>query len=105
MRLPYTNTKWEKRSIFLNFLISKLPAPDDEDLSKGLLDSIDMAAYRVEKLAMQKILLPDIDAEVDPVPISGGGQQPEPEMDRLSNILKRFNDLGVCAVETGMRQL
>ena len=93
MRLPYTNTKWEKRSIFLNFLISKLPAPDDEDLSKGLLDSIDMAAYRVEKLAMQKILLPDIDAEVDPVPISGGGQQPEPEMDRLSNILKRFNDL------------
>ena len=40
--LPYTNAGWEKRSIFLNFLIPKLPAPPDEDLSKGILDAIDM---------------------------------------------------------------
>ena len=26
--LPYNNAEWEKRSIFLNFLIPKLPAPD-----------------------------------------------------------------------------
>jgi type I site-specific restriction-modification system R (restriction) subunit len=25
--LPYTNAEWEKLSIFLNFLVSKLPAP------------------------------------------------------------------------------
>lgn len=47
----YTNTEWEKLSIFLNFLISKLPAPVDEDLSKGILDAIDMDSYRVEKQA------------------------------------------------------
>ena len=33
--LPYTNPAWEKRSIFLNFLVSKLPPPRDEDLSKA----------------------------------------------------------------------
>ena len=91
--LPYNNAEWEKRSIFLNFLIPKLPAPDEDDLSKGILDAIDMDSYRVEKRAMQKIILPDEDAEVDPVPTTGGGSQPEPELDLLSNILRTFNDL------------
>ena len=29
--LPYTNARWEKLSIFLNFLVPKLPAPKEED--------------------------------------------------------------------------
>ena len=91
--LPFGNAGWEKRSIFLNFLIPKLPAPAEDDLSRGILDAIDMDSYRVEKREMQKILLPDEDAEVDPVPTSGGDQLPEPELDRLSNILREFNDL------------
>ena len=91
--LPYTNAAWEKRSIFLNFLVSKLPSPQEEDLSKGILDAIDMDSYRAEKQAMQQISLPDEDAEVEPVPTSGGGHLPEPELDRLSNILSDFNDL------------
>ncbi len=90
--LPYTNAAWEKRSIFLNFLVSKLPAPIEVDPSKGILDAIDMDSYRVEKIAMQKIILPDESGEVSPVPTNGGGGKPEPEMDRLSNILKVFND-------------
>ena len=91
--LPYTNAAWEKRSIFLNFLVSKLPSPQEEDLSKGILDAIDMDSYRAEKQAMQQISLPDEDAEIEPVPTSGGGHLPEPELDRLSNILRVFNDL------------
>ena len=91
--LPYTNPDWEKRSIFLNFLVSKLPSPQEEDLSKGILDAIDMDSYRAEKQAIQKIMLPDEDAEVEPVPAIGGGHLPEPELDRLSNILRAFNDL------------
>ena len=90
--LPYTNAAWEKRSIFLNFLIPKLPAPQEEDLSKGILDAIDMDSYRVEKQAMQRIMLPDADAEIDPVPTTGEGQRPEPELDRLSNIIHEFNE-------------
>ena len=42
---------------------------------------------------MQKILLPDEDAEIEPVPTSAGGHNSEPELDRLSNIVTAFNDL------------
>ena len=91
--LPYNNPEWEERSIFLNFLIPKLPAPEEEDLSKGILETIDMESYRVEKKAMQKIILPDEDAEIDPVPGVGGGGKGEVEIDRLSAILAEFNDL------------
>jgi type I restriction enzyme R subunit len=90
--LPYTDAAWEKLSIFLNFLVPKLPAPKEEDLSKGILEAIDMDSYRVEKKAAMKIQLPDEDAEIEPVPTSGGGRMPEPEIDRLSNILKTFNE-------------
>jgi len=90
--LPYTNREWEKLSIFLNFLVPKLPAPIEEDLSKGIIESIDMDSYRVEKQTMMRIQLPDADAEIGPVPTSGGGYIPEPEIDLLSNILKTFND-------------
>lgn len=90
--LPYTNALWEKLSIFLNFLVPKLPAPVEDDLSKGILEAIDMDSYRVEKQAAVKIQLPDADAHIEPVPTSGGGKKPEPELDRLSNILKTFND-------------
>lgn len=91
--LPFTNAGWEKLSIFLNFLIPKLPAPREDDLSKGILEAIDMDSYRVEKQAVQRIQLADQNAELDPVPTDGGGRRPEPELDRLSNIIRSFNDL------------
>ena len=72
--------------------MSKLPAPIDEDLSKGILDAIDMDSYRVEKQAARRIQLPDEDASIQPVPTTAGGRKPEPELDRLSNIIKTFND-------------
>jgi type I restriction enzyme, R subunit len=90
--LPYSNAAWEKLSIFLNFLVPKLPAPKEEDLSRGILDAIDMDSYRVEKQSARKILLPDEDAEIEPVPAMGGGHKPEPELDKLSNIIRTFND-------------
>jgi type I restriction enzyme R subunit len=90
--LPYTNADWEKLSIFLNFLVPKLPAPIEEDLSKGILEAIDMDSYRIEKQSAANIQLPDADAEIEPVPAIGGGRKPEPELDRLSNIIKAFND-------------
>jgi type I restriction enzyme R subunit len=90
--LPYTNAGWEKLSIFLTFLVPKLPAPKEEDLSRGILETIDMDSYRVERQTALKIVLPDNEAEIEPVPTSGGGRKPEPELDRLSNILRSFND-------------
>lgn len=39
-----------------------------------------------------KIELPDADVEIEPVPTTGGGRKAELELDRLSNILRTFND-------------
>jgi type I restriction enzyme R subunit len=90
--IPYTNAEWEKLSIFLNLLTPKLPAPKEEDLSQGILEAIDMDSYRVEKKSAMQIALADSDAEIEPAPTDGGGHKSEPELDRLSNILKTFND-------------
>ena len=90
--LPYTRVAWEERSIYLVLLIPKLPSPREDDLSRGILEAIDMESYRVEKQAAQRILLPNEDAEIDPIPTAGGGERPEPEVDLLSNILRVFNE-------------
>jgi type I restriction enzyme, R subunit len=90
--MPYPMREWEKLSIALNLLIPKLPAPKEEDLSKGILEAIDMDSYRVEKKAVMKIAVADENAEIAPVPVEGGGHKREPELDRLSNILKTFNE-------------
>jgi type I site-specific restriction-modification system R (restriction) subunit len=50
------------------------------------------ASYRVEKRAAMKLALADDNAEIGPIPVEGGGHKPQPELDRLSNILKAFND-------------
>ena len=89
--LPYGNANWEKLSIFLNFLVNKLPAPIEEDLSRGVLEAIDMDSYRMERKAARSISLAEEDAEIDPVLASGAGHVNEPEMDRLSNIIAQFN--------------
>ena len=90
--LPYTDRDWEMLSIFLNFLIPKLPAPIEEDLARGILETIDMDSYRVEKQAAMAIQLTDEDGEIDPTPIGDPARHPEPEIDVLSNIIRVFND-------------
>ncbi len=91
--LPYSHAAWEKLSIFLNFLVPKLPAPKETDLSKGVLESIDMDSYRVEARSAMAIALADEDVEIGPQAVTAGGKLPEPELDRLSNILRSFNEL------------
>lgn len=90
--LPYSVPDWEKLSIFLNFLTPKLPAPKENDLSKGILEAIDMDSYRAEIMEARKIKLADEDAEIDPNAQIGTGYIPDPELDLLSNIIKTFNE-------------
>ncbi len=91
--LPYGHPAWEKLSIFLNFLIPKLPAPKEEDLSKGVLEAIDMDSYRPEVNASLAMAMDEADGTLQPAPMGAGGGLPEPEADKLSNIIKTFNDL------------
>lgn len=91
--LPYGNPEWEKLSIFLNMLIPKLPSPQEDDLSQGILEAIDLDSYRIEKKETISLILPDEDAEVGPVPMSTAKGKQELEMDVLSAILSDFNDM------------
>jgi type I restriction enzyme R subunit len=91
--LPYTVPDWEKRSIFLTFLVPKLPAPREEDPTSSILDAIDLDSYGAEKHATLRIDLPDGSEELTPMPVGQPGGRPEPEYDHLSNIIRSFNDL------------
>jgi type I restriction enzyme R subunit len=91
--LPWSKAEWEELAIFLQQLIPKLPAPKEDDLSRGILETVDIESYRAEKLEARKIALPDEDAAIEPMPPGGVGGKPEPEMDRLSNIIKAFNHM------------
>ncbi|MGI4791509.1 MAG: type I restriction endonuclease subunit R [Janthinobacterium lividum] len=89
--LPFSNTYWESLNTFLKFLVTKLPTPDDADLSAGVLEGVDMDSYRTEKQATIKIQL-EGGMELSPTPAEPGGGPPEPEIDLLSNILRSFNE-------------
>lgn len=90
--LPYGSSEWEKRLIFLDHLVPKLPAPKEEDLAAGILANIDLESYRAEKHTAIKIVLDDEDGTLDPVPAAGGGHRTDPELERLSAIVRSFND-------------
>ena len=89
--LPYGSADWEKRSIFLDHLVPKLPAPKEEDLAAGILENIDLESYRAEKLTALRIVLDDEDGLLDPIPAAGGGMHLDPELEKLSEIVKSFN--------------
>lgn len=91
--LPYGNAEWEKLSIFLNLLIPKLPSPREDDLSQGILETIDLESYRNEAREAVSIKLEDEDSVVPPVPAGKAGHIIQPEMDLLSVILTDFNDM------------
>jgi len=90
--LTYDNPEWEKLSIFLTLLVRALPAPEEDDLTKGMVELIDMDSYRIEKQEQRSVPLPDQDSTLDPAPVSAGGFKPEPELNPLSAILTNFNE-------------
>lgn len=91
--LPYGNVDWEKLSIFLNLLIPKLPSPREDDLSEGILSTVDLDSYRNEAQEAVAIKLEDEDTEIAPVPAGKAGHIIEPELDLLSRIVSDFNDI------------
>ena len=90
--LPYGSVEWEKRAIFLDNLVPKLPAPKDEDLSAGILENIDLESYRAEKSVAMRIVLDDEDGTLEPMPANGAGMVNDPALEKLSTIVKSFND-------------
>ncbi len=87
----FSNPYWESLKTFLKLLLPKLPVPNDEDLAKGILASVDMESYRSEQEATQRILL-EGGEELKPTPASVRAEQYEPQVDLLSSILRDFNE-------------
>ena len=91
--LPYGSVQWEKLAIFLNLLLPKLPSPEGEDYTEGLLEDVDLESYRVEAKDTMRIQLENENAEINPIPVGTDVGISVPELDTLSNILKEFHDL------------
>jgi type I restriction enzyme R subunit len=87
----FRNSYWESLKSFLKLLINKLPSLNDADLSKGILESIDMESYRVERQTTLAIQL-EGSVEIAPPPPDTSGSKYDPNIDRLSNIIQDFND-------------
>jgi len=91
--LPYGSVQWEKLAIFLNLLLPKLPSPEGDDYTEGLLDDVDLESYRVEARETMHIRLENENGEINPIPVSTDVGINVPELDTLSNILKEFHDI------------
>ncbi len=86
----FSNVYWESLKTFLKLLLPKLPTPNDEDLARGILESVDMESYRAEREETRRILLAGGD-ELEPTPPMARAGQHEAQLDLLSNILHEFN--------------
>lgn len=90
--LPIGQVYWEKKVIFFEQLIHRLPTPEGDDLSAGILESVDLESYRLEKKNTIDIILEDEDGKVEGLGI-GAGKKSEVELDSLENIVSAFNDI------------
>lgn len=95
--LPYGSMNWEKLSIFLTFLVSKLPKPGNDDNIEEILEDVELESYRLVAQETMSIKLEDEDSEIDAVPVKTDVGIPVPELDTLTNILATFHDIwGNC---------
>jgi type I restriction enzyme R subunit len=87
---PFRNPDWESLKTFLKLLVNKLPSLNEADLSKGILESIDMDSYRIERQTTLAIQL-EGSVEIAPPPPDTSGSKYAPNIDVLSNIIQDFN--------------
>lgn len=94
--LPYGSVEWEKLSIYLSFLIGKLPKPEGSNADE-ILEDVELESYRLVAQDTISIKLEDEDSEIDAVPVKTDVGIPVPELDTLSNIIASFHDIwGNC---------
>ena len=89
--VPFTNPYLERLYLFLKHLYNKLGSNNQEDLAKGIIDNIDMDSYKIQLETVGKINIAS-EGQLKPIPTEMRGNSKETEMDKLSNIIKSFND-------------
>jgi type I restriction enzyme R subunit len=89
--VPFVNPYLERLYQFLNHFQHKIHRAAGDDLAQGILDTIDMESYRLQKGAEAAIALQQGDY-LQPMSTELGSGAAEPELDYLSNIVKTFNE-------------
>ncbi len=93
--MDFNNDSWEKLSIFLNFLLPKLPSPkQDDDATRDLLETVNLESYRNEIKASTRIELEDEEGKLAPIPMkSAAAASAQTELEFLSQIVTTFNEI------------
>jgi len=92
--IPFANADWEMLHWFLKFLIPEMKVKDkDQDEIDGLLDSVDLTTYGLERVKIgHTIGLDESDSEIDPPNANPRGGHDDPETDPLDMIIAAFNE-------------
>ena len=89
--LPFNDIELEKLHILLKMLITKIAPPRTEDLAKGIVNNVDLESIRIILTDTKDIELEEGKGGVKPSSVDGSSKK-EVELERLSNIVKAFND-------------
>ncbi|WP_202411471.1 type I restriction endonuclease subunit R [Halobacillus halophilus] len=89
--LPYNQQDWTALATTIKYLLPKLPKLNDDDLSEGILEAIDIDSYRVDQKEMQNITL-EGNTEVEPASTGGESFIKDPQLEYLSDIVQSFNE-------------
>ena len=89
--LPFNDIELEKLSILLKMLITKIAPPRTEDLAKGIGNNVDLESIRIILESKKDTELEEDKGGVKPSSADGSSKK-EVEFERLSNIVKAFND-------------
>ncbi|WP_396188110.1 type I restriction endonuclease subunit R [Flavobacterium sp.] len=91
--LPYEMITWEKLYWFLKFLIPKLIVVDTNSPIDGLLDTVDLSTYGLERVKLNATIgLDDSATQLDPQNPNPRGAHNKDEEDPLDLIVKSFNE-------------
>ena len=89
--LPGNSSAWEKLSIFLTLLVTKLPAPENDD--ETITENVNLENYRAVAQDTLSIVLANENAVVKPAPVPSDMEISESEQDTLTHILNEFHRL------------
>tara|TARA_R110001592_G_scaffold166480_1_gene401579 strand:- start:3967 stop:6924 length:2958 start_codon:yes stop_codon:yes gene_type:complete len=89
--INFTEINWEKLYIFLRFLNKKLPKGVRDKID--ILDSVDLGSLRIQMMGESRLSLEDRPGEIEPISPEGGGKASEEELDLLSHIISRINEV------------
>jgi type I restriction enzyme, R subunit len=89
--INFSEVHWEKMYVFLRFLNKKLPKGKSDKVE--VLDSIDLSSLRIQMMGESRLSLEDKTGELEPMTPESGSSKKEENLDLLSLIIQRINEV------------